>query len=102
MVPGSEKPECVHCDKRHGGNVCWLKEGRCLKCGSKDHQIRECLRLKKLGARGVPTSATTKLAAPTEENVLIGDDINSVTRGVTGVPVPEEGVVKIVDAEEEE
>ncbi|MQL91534.1 hypothetical protein Taro_024149 [Colocasia esculenta] len=85
MVPGSEKPECVHCGKRHGGDVCWLKERRCLKCGSKDHQIRECPRLKKLVPRGVPATATTKLAAPTKEKVLIGDDIDGITKGVVHV-----------------
>ncbi|MQM06828.1 hypothetical protein Taro_039659 [Colocasia esculenta] len=43
----SEKPKCVHCGKRHGADLCWKKAGRCLKCGGKDHRIRECSRLKK-------------------------------------------------------
>ncbi|MQL99377.1 hypothetical protein Taro_032101 [Colocasia esculenta] len=46
MASGTEKPECIHCRKHHGGNACWLKEGRCLRCGSKDHQLRECPNLK--------------------------------------------------------
>ncbi|MQL68311.1 hypothetical protein Taro_000561 [Colocasia esculenta] len=42
LASGSEKPECIHCGKRHGGNACWRMEGRCLKCGSKDHRLKEC------------------------------------------------------------
>ncbi|MQL82461.1 hypothetical protein Taro_014937 [Colocasia esculenta] len=38
----SKKPKCMHYSKHHGGNLCWTEEGRCLKCGSKDHRIREC------------------------------------------------------------
>ncbi|MQM20790.1 hypothetical protein Taro_053818 [Colocasia esculenta] len=46
VVPGSEKPECIHCGKRHGGSACWRKQGRCLRSGSKDHRLRECPNLK--------------------------------------------------------
>ncbi|MQL68012.1 hypothetical protein Taro_000286 [Colocasia esculenta] len=87
MVPGNEKPECVHCGKRHGGYVCWLKEGRCIKCGSNDHQIRECPRLKKLVPRDVliAKKPAAKPQVPAKENVLAGDDIDDVTRAPTGV-----------------
>ncbi|MQL68649.1 hypothetical protein Taro_000928 [Colocasia esculenta] len=27
VASGSEKPECIHCGKRHGGNGCWRMEG---------------------------------------------------------------------------
>ncbi|MQM13479.1 hypothetical protein Taro_046404 [Colocasia esculenta] len=80
----SKKPKCMHCSKHHGKNMCWTKEGRCLKCGSKDHRIRECPRLKKLDPRGVTTTATKEPAAepqaPVKENVLAEDDINDITR----------------------
>ncbi|MQL85760.1 hypothetical protein Taro_018269 [Colocasia esculenta] len=46
VASGSEKPECIHCGKRHGGNACWRMEGRCLRCGSKDHWLKECPNLK--------------------------------------------------------
>ncbi|MQL69789.1 hypothetical protein Taro_002075 [Colocasia esculenta] len=59
-----EKPECVHCGKRHGGDVCWLKSGRCLKCGSN----KECPNLKELVPRDVPATATTELATPAKED----------------------------------
>ncbi|MQL91864.1 hypothetical protein Taro_024484, partial [Colocasia esculenta] len=76
----SEKPKCVHCSKHHGGNLCWKKEGRCLKCGGKDHRIRECPMLKKFVPRGVTAIAIKKPAvkpqAPTKENVLTRDDID--------------------------
>ncbi|MQL68042.1 hypothetical protein Taro_000336 [Colocasia esculenta] len=42
--PGVKK-ECPHCGKTHGGSKCWLVAGRCLKCGSSDHKIKDCPRL---------------------------------------------------------
>ncbi|MQM20555.1 hypothetical protein Taro_053577 [Colocasia esculenta] len=42
--PGAKK-ECPHCGKTHGGSECWLVAGRCLKCGSSDHKIKDCPRL---------------------------------------------------------
>ncbi|MQL95943.1 hypothetical protein Taro_028611, partial [Colocasia esculenta] len=42
--PGMKK-ECPHCGKTHGGSECWLVAGRCLKCGSSDHKIKDCPRL---------------------------------------------------------
>ncbi|MQL80974.1 hypothetical protein Taro_013422 [Colocasia esculenta] len=47
VLVGNEKPVCVHCGKRHGGDVCWTRLGRCLKCGGKDHRIKDCLNQKK-------------------------------------------------------
>ncbi|MQM14678.1 hypothetical protein Taro_047614 [Colocasia esculenta] len=53
-----EKPECTQCGKRHGGKACWRKEGRCLKCGSKDHRLKECPNLKtKFTPRGASSTA---------------------------------------------
>ncbi|KAJ8771340.1 hypothetical protein K2173_026517 [Erythroxylum novogranatense] len=34
-------PECEHCGKRHGGE-CWRISGACFRCGSYEHQIRDC------------------------------------------------------------
>ncbi|MQL94009.1 hypothetical protein Taro_026656 [Colocasia esculenta] len=100
-----EKPECMQCSKRHGEDVCWLRVGRCLKCGTKDHRIGECPRLKELVPRGVPAPATRKLATkpqtPAKENVLTIDDIDDVTKGETGVSVPEEGIVSSIPEGEE-
>ncbi|MQM22092.1 hypothetical protein Taro_055140, partial [Colocasia esculenta] len=42
--PGVKK-ECPHCGKTHGGSECWMVMGKCLKCGSSDHKIKDCLRL---------------------------------------------------------
>ncbi|MQL68180.1 hypothetical protein Taro_000468, partial [Colocasia esculenta] len=47
VLAGNEKPVCVHCGKRHGGDVCWTRLGRCLKCGSKNHRIKDCPNQKK-------------------------------------------------------
>ncbi|MQM06134.1 hypothetical protein Taro_038955, partial [Colocasia esculenta] len=73
MASGSEKPECIHCGKRHGGNACWRKEGRCLRCGSKDHRLRECPNLKtKFISRDVSSTAI-------KEQGLSGDDLGDIT-----------------------
>ncbi|MQL71741.1 hypothetical protein Taro_004080 [Colocasia esculenta] len=49
QVPSVRSPgvkrECPHCRKTHGGSECWLVAGRCLKCGSSDHKIKDCPRL---------------------------------------------------------
>ncbi|MQL84524.1 hypothetical protein Taro_017035 [Colocasia esculenta] len=39
------KKECPHCGKTHGGSECWMIAGKCLKCGSSDHKIKDCPRL---------------------------------------------------------
>ncbi|MQL93155.1 hypothetical protein Taro_025794 [Colocasia esculenta] len=59
----SGKPMCMHCNKHHGRNQCWAKEGRCLKCGSQDHGIKECPKLKKFDPRSATTSTSKELAA---------------------------------------
>ncbi|MQL87059.1 hypothetical protein Taro_019596 [Colocasia esculenta] len=51
--PGVKK-ECPHCGKTHGGSECWLVAGRCLKCGSNDHKIKDCPRLQQGAQRGAP------------------------------------------------
>ncbi|MQM10867.1 hypothetical protein Taro_043765 [Colocasia esculenta] len=71
----SEKPECIQCGKRHEGNACWRKEGRCLKYGSKEHRLKECPNLKtKFAPRGA-SSTTIK------EQGVAGDDLGDVTTG---------------------
>ncbi|MQL71641.1 hypothetical protein Taro_003967, partial [Colocasia esculenta] len=42
--PGVKK-ECPHCGKTHGSTKCWMITGKCLKCGSSDHKIKDCPRL---------------------------------------------------------
>ncbi|MQL83143.1 hypothetical protein Taro_015640 [Colocasia esculenta] len=42
--PG-EKKECPHYGRTHGGSECWMIMGKCLKCGSNDHKIKDCPRL---------------------------------------------------------
>ncbi|MQM21232.1 hypothetical protein Taro_054267, partial [Colocasia esculenta] len=42
--PGVKK-ECPHCGKTHDGSECWMITGKCLKCGSSDHKIKDCPRL---------------------------------------------------------
>ncbi|MQL84906.1 hypothetical protein Taro_017413, partial [Colocasia esculenta] len=61
--PGVKK-ECPHCGKTHGGSECWLVVGRCLKCESSDHKIRDCPRLQQEVQRGAPAPAAVAAAAP--------------------------------------
>ncbi|MQL93831.1 hypothetical protein Taro_026480 [Colocasia esculenta] len=39
------KKECPHCGRAHGGTECWKLAGKCLKCGSSEHRIKDCPRL---------------------------------------------------------
>ncbi|MQL69418.1 hypothetical protein Taro_001661 [Colocasia esculenta] len=61
--PGVKK-ECPHCGKTHGGTECWMIAGKCLKCGSSDHKIKDCPRLQQGVQRGAPASAAVAAAAP--------------------------------------
>ncbi|MQL91358.1 hypothetical protein Taro_023967 [Colocasia esculenta] len=62
--PGAKK-ECPHCGKTHGGSECWLVAGRCLKCGSSDHKIKDCPRLQQEAQRGAPVPAVAAAAPAT-------------------------------------
>ncbi|MQM02354.1 hypothetical protein Taro_035123, partial [Colocasia esculenta] len=48
----SSKKECPYCGRAHGGTECWLVVGKCLKCGSSDHKIKDCPRLQQGAQRG--------------------------------------------------
>ncbi|MQM23267.1 hypothetical protein Taro_056330, partial [Colocasia esculenta] len=61
--PGVKK-ECPHCGKTHGGFECWMIAGKCLKCGSSDHKIKDCPRLQQGAQRGAPAPAAVAAAAP--------------------------------------
>ncbi|MQM22016.1 hypothetical protein Taro_055063, partial [Colocasia esculenta] len=54
--PGVKK-ECPHCEKTHDGTECWMIAGKCLKCGSSDHKIKDCPRLQQEVQLGVPAPA---------------------------------------------
>ncbi|MQM23835.1 hypothetical protein Taro_056905, partial [Colocasia esculenta] len=69
QVPSQRSPngkkECPHCGRAHGGTKCWKLAGKCLKCGSSEHRIKECPRLQQGGQRGAapaPTAAAAALA----------------------------------------
>ncbi|MQM13387.1 hypothetical protein Taro_046311, partial [Colocasia esculenta] len=44
-VPSQRSPsgqkECPHCWRAHGGTECWKLAGKCLKCGSSEHRIKD-------------------------------------------------------------
>ncbi|MQM13568.1 hypothetical protein Taro_046494 [Colocasia esculenta] len=61
--PGVKK-ECPHYEKTHGGTECWMIAGKCLKCGSSDHKIKDCPRLQQGVQRRAPAPAAVAAAAP--------------------------------------
>ncbi|XP_027174577.1 uncharacterized protein LOC113774220 [Coffea eugenioides] len=50
---------CGYCGKaNHTANECWRKDGKCLKCGSAEHQIANCPRISENGgSQGGATSS---------------------------------------------
>ncbi|MQM06103.1 hypothetical protein Taro_038923 [Colocasia esculenta] len=65
QVPSQHSPsgqkECPHYRRAHGGTECWKLEGKCLKCESSEHRIKDCPRLQQGGQRGAalaPAAAT--------------------------------------------
>ena len=58
-----DKAECKFCGKRHGGKECWMTTGKCLRCGSPDHKIKDCPKVQfitskaPVAARAVPATA---------------------------------------------
>ncbi|MQM02280.1 hypothetical protein Taro_035046, partial [Colocasia esculenta] len=71
LTPGrdkvADKPLCTQCGKRHGGEVCWVTSGRCLRCGDKNHKIRYFPKM---------AQQTTAAAAPTmkDYDAILGLD----------------------------
>ncbi|MQM13464.1 hypothetical protein Taro_046389 [Colocasia esculenta] len=62
--PGVKK-ECPHCGKAHGGTKCWMITGKCLKCGSSDHKIKDCPRLQQGVQSGTPAPVVAAAAPAT-------------------------------------
>ncbi|MQL93979.1 hypothetical protein Taro_026628 [Colocasia esculenta] len=111
MVPSVRSPgvkkECPHCGKTHGGTECWMITGKCLKCGSSDHKIKDCPRLQQGAQRGVPAPAVAAAVpatgrpgrprAPARVFALAREDAEQaehVTEGVVGDVAPLEETVE--------
>ncbi|MQL93761.1 hypothetical protein Taro_026410 [Colocasia esculenta] len=60
----SVKKECPYCGKTHGGSECWMVAGKCLKCGSSHHRIKDCPRLQQGVQRGVSAPVVVAAVAP--------------------------------------
>ncbi|MQL69502.1 hypothetical protein Taro_001792 [Colocasia esculenta] len=61
----SVKKECPHCGRTHGGSECWMITGKCLKCRSSNHKIKDCPRLQQGVQRGAPAPAVAAAAPAT-------------------------------------
>ncbi|MQM17114.1 hypothetical protein Taro_050082 [Colocasia esculenta] len=87
----SVKKECPHCGKTHGGTECWMITGKCLKCGSSDHKIKDCLRLQQpapvaVAAAAPATGRPGRPRAPARVFALAREDAEHaehVTEGAT-------------------
>ncbi|MQL71442.1 hypothetical protein Taro_003761 [Colocasia esculenta] len=53
----SSKKECSHYGRAHGGTECWKLAGKCLKCGSSEHKIKDFPRLQQGVQRGAAPAA---------------------------------------------
>ncbi|MQL83168.1 hypothetical protein Taro_015646 [Colocasia esculenta] len=112
-VRSSGKKECPHCGRTHGGTECWKLAGKCLKCESSEHQIRDCPRLQQGVQRGVPAPAVAAAAAPLSIRSTVLDEVIEQQKadprlqemvgkpGVTGASTSEEEIVRS-DFEHEE
>ncbi|MQM19203.1 hypothetical protein Taro_052203, partial [Colocasia esculenta] len=63
-VRPSDKKMCPHCGRAHGGTECWKLAGKCLKCGSSEHQIRDFPRLQQGIQHGAPAPTVAAAIAP--------------------------------------
>ncbi|MQM22631.1 hypothetical protein Taro_055686 [Colocasia esculenta] len=57
------KKDCPHCGRTHEGTECWKLVGKCLKCGSSEHQIRDYPRLQQRVQCGASAPAAVAAAA---------------------------------------
>ncbi|MQM03765.1 hypothetical protein Taro_036557 [Colocasia esculenta] len=69
--PGVKK-ECPHCGKTHGGSEFWMVAGKCLKCGSSDHKIKDCPRLQQGVQRGAPALAAVTMKSKRKSKSRMG------------------------------
>ncbi|MQL90104.1 hypothetical protein Taro_022694, partial [Colocasia esculenta] len=58
----NDKKMCPHYGRAHGGTECWKLAGKCLKCGSTEHQIQDCPRLQQSVQRGAPAPVAAAAA----------------------------------------
>ncbi|MQL71994.1 hypothetical protein Taro_004318 [Colocasia esculenta] len=61
--PSGQK-ECPHCGRAHGGAECWKFAGKCLKCGSSEHRIKDCPRLQQGGQCGAAPAPAAVVVVP--------------------------------------
>ncbi|MQL76514.1 hypothetical protein Taro_008906 [Colocasia esculenta] len=60
-VASGSSQDCTHCGRAHGGTECWKLVGKCLKCGTSEHKIKDCPKLQQGVQRGAAPAA---VAAP--------------------------------------
>ncbi|MQM03581.1 hypothetical protein Taro_036366 [Colocasia esculenta] len=69
QVPSQHSPsgqkECPHCRRAHGGTECWKLAGKCLKCWSSEHRIKDFPRLQQRGQRGAAPAPAAVVAPGT-------------------------------------
>ncbi|MQL93980.1 hypothetical protein Taro_026629, partial [Colocasia esculenta] len=98
----AEKLVCTQCGKRHGGEVCWVTSGRCLRCGDKNHKIRDCPKMaQQTAAAAAPAAARPasraagKPRAPARVFALARDEAELAEHVTEGEPEDIEELVQI-------
>ncbi|MQL82701.1 hypothetical protein Taro_015171 [Colocasia esculenta] len=113
QVPSQRSPngkkECPHCGRAHGDTECWKLAGKCLKCESSEHRIKDCPRLQQGGQRGAaptPAAAAPATGRPGRPRAAArvfalaredAEQADHVTEGETGVL----GIEEIVRSDSE-
>ena len=91
-----DKTKCKFYGKQHGNKECWKVSGKCLRCGSLDHKIKDCPRTQNTVRRAPVTTRAASVAAkpagrpkaPARVFALTRDDaegVEHVTEGTLSI-----------------
>nr|XP_027109228.1 uncharacterized protein LOC113729095 [Coffea arabica] len=66
---------CGYCRRvGHTGNECWMREGKCLRCGSSEHQIAGCPKMQEGGTPNVKQATSGENRPKVPARVYAIDD----------------------------
>ncbi|XP_027156186.1 uncharacterized protein LOC113756912, partial [Coffea eugenioides] len=66
---------CGYCRRvGHTGNECWMREGKCLRCGSSEHQIAGCPKMQEGGTPNVKQATSGENGPKVPARVYAIDD----------------------------
>ena len=91
-----DKTKCKFCGKQYGSKECWKVSEKCLRCGSPDHKIKDCLKIQNTvdrvpvatRAASVAAKSVGRPRAPVQVFALVRDDAEGakhVTEGTLSI-----------------